>query len=283
MNRSRQLAFLAYFAAFLASCKKEEAKPAVPVSAPATVAAPVEKKPGIESSLPQIAGPDSPEVSGSKLPVLVYCYTAGSAQDLRFTKRMEAVREKFKGKVEVFRVDAVEAAAAGKLPRGIKKTPYIFFGKKDGRKGAVVSRQDGMEPSVELWLAGRPLDEVLAGLGPKKAPPEEPLKEIVDPASPEVVNCKLPVVLYYYASWSAHDRMLMGVVEEIAKDYKGKARFFRINVTAAEKAKTLPAEVVAMPYMVFMRPGKERQTKLARPGEARKELEFFISEWLSDD
>ena len=155
MNRSRQLAFLAYFAAFLASCKKEEAKPAVPVSAPATVAAPVETKPGIESSLPQIACPDSPEVSGSKLPVLVYCYTAGSAQDLRFTKRMEAVREKFKGQVEVFRVDAVEAAAAGKLPRGIKKTPYIFFVKKDAA-GAVVSRQDGMEPHRAV-LAGRPL------------------------------------------------------------------------------------------------------------------------------
>lgn len=133
-------------------------------------------------------------------------------------------------------------------------------------------------------IAPKPREQTAASrkIKAKPAAPVEYLKEIVDPGSKEVVGCKLPVVLYYYAKWSAHDRTLMGVVEEIAVKYKGKVKFFRIDVMKAEEAKTLPAEVKAMPFMVFMRPGKERQTKLARPGEARKELEFFISEWLDD-
>lgn len=117
---------------------------------------------------------------------------------------------------------------------------------------------------------------------PKPAEPVEYLKEIVDPASTDVAGSKLPTVIYYYATWSPHDRKLMGVVEEIAVKYKGQVKFFRIDVMKAKAANTLPAEVVAMPYLVFQRPGKERQTKLARPDEARKELEFFISEWLED-
>ncbi|MBI4676180.1 MAG: thioredoxin family protein [Elusimicrobia bacterium] len=127
-----------------------------------------------------------------------------------------------------------------------------------------------------------PQGGVEAGRKAGRSAPEEAMKEVVDLNAPEVVNSKLPVVLYYYADWSTHDKMLMGVVEEVARAYKGKARFFRINVDKAREAKALPPEVTAFPYMIFMRQGKERQSKLARPGEARKEIEFFIEEWLSD-
>ncbi|MFA6318157.1 MAG: thioredoxin family protein [Elusimicrobiota bacterium] len=282
MNKATCLALGVLFAAASVSCKKEEAKsaaPAEPAPATALVLPPPAKAGLIASALPEVEGLASPEVAGSALPVLVYCYSDSSPRDKAFMPTMEAVREKFQGKANVFRLEVDAAKARGALPKGTGRTPFVFFIKDKARKGSPVVRGTGMEPAMELWLAGRPMDLVLAEIKPL---PEPDLKEIVDSAPAAALGAKGPVMIYYYANWSPHDRQLMGVVEEIAGRYRGRVKFFRVNVSAAMEAKTLPPDVVAFPYMVFLRPGKERQTKLARPGEATKEIEFFIEEWLSD-
>lgn len=106
------------------------------------------------------------------------------------------------------------------------------------------------------------------------------LKELLDIGSPEVVDSKLPVIVYYYANWSPYDKKMMGIVEDVAAKYIGKAKFYRVDAMAAKKKNVLPLEVVGFPYLIFLKEGK-RFGKQAYPGaNAKKEVSFAIEDWI---
>lgn len=71
----------------------------------------------------------------------------------------------------------------------------------------------------------------------------------------EVLHSKVPVLLDFWAVWCPPCRMLAPVVEEIAKEYEGKAKVGKINVDEEPELAAMFA-VENIPTVVVMNRGK---------------------------
>ncbi len=63
------------------------------------------------------------------------------------------------------------------------------------------------------------------------------------------------LVLDFYADWCRPCKILAPAIEELAGEYKGKARFFRVNVDTSP-ALSRAFGVQGIPYVVFMKNGQ---------------------------
>jgi thioredoxin 1 len=70
----------------------------------------------------------------------------------------------------------------------------------------------------------------------------------------EVINSDLPVLLDLWAPWCGPCRMIAPVVEKLSARYKGKLKFFRLNID--ENPQT-PARyrVMSIPTLMFFKDG----------------------------
>ena len=71
----------------------------------------------------------------------------------------------------------------------------------------------------------------------------------------EVINSELPVLIDFYADWCGPCKMMSPVVEELAKEYEGKAKVAKINVDQ-ESAIAEKYGVMSIPYFAFIKNGK---------------------------
>lgn len=71
----------------------------------------------------------------------------------------------------------------------------------------------------------------------------------------EVINSELPVLIDFYADWCGPCKMMSPVVEELAKEYEGKAKVAKVNV---DQESDIAAKygVMSIPYFAFIKNGK---------------------------
>ncbi|HZJ58066.1 MAG TPA: thioredoxin [Clostridia bacterium] len=74
----------------------------------------------------------------------------------------------------------------------------------------------------------------------------------------EVLNNKNPVLIDFYADWCAPCRMITPILEQVAKEYEGKATIAKLDVDA-NNALASQFGVMSIPTLVFFRGGKEVQ------------------------
>lgn len=59
----------------------------------------------------------------------------------------------------------------------------------------------------------------------------EYLKDVTDRSfESDVLQADVPVLVDFWATWCAPCRMLTPIVEKVAEEYKGRARFVKLNV-----------------------------------------------------
>ena len=72
----------------------------------------------------------------------------------------------------------------------------------------------------------------------------------------EVLGSDVPVVLDFWAEWCPPCRMLAPTFEELAKQYEGRVRFFKLNV---DENQQVPQRfgIKGIPTLVFFDGGRE--------------------------
>ncbi|MDG6898656.1 MAG: thioredoxin [Nitrososphaerota archaeon] len=71
----------------------------------------------------------------------------------------------------------------------------------------------------------------------------------------EVVKSQLPVVVDFYADWCGPCRMVSPIIEQLAKEYGGRAKFVKINT---DENQELAAQfgIMSIPTVMFFARGK---------------------------
>ena len=86
----------------------------------------------------------------------------------------------------------------------------------------------------------------------------------------EVIKSDIPVLVDFYADWCGPCKMMMPVVEELAKTYEGKAKVGKVNV---DEQGELAEEfgVMSIPSFMVIKNGKVVNQALGAMAKAKLE------------
>jgi thioredoxin 1 len=142
--------------------------------------------------------------------------------------------------------------------------------------------------AVHVFISTVALVTIIASCNkPKDAASPEHVPVLSTSAELDSVSSKaagLTLVLDFYANWCGPCRILAPTIDELAKEYKGKSLFYRVNIDNSQEL-ALSFGARAIPYIVFM---KDRKAVYALTGlnpadTYRKVLDMCANTGSADD
>lgn len=71
----------------------------------------------------------------------------------------------------------------------------------------------------------------------------------------EVLNSEVPVLVDFFATWCGPCKMMSPIVEELAKEMKGKAKVYKVD-TDEEQNLAIKYGIMSIPTFIVFRNGK---------------------------
>jgi len=93
----------------------------------------------------------------------------------------------------------------------------------------------------------------------------------------EILNSGMPVMAYFGAEWCGPCKTLGPIVEELAEEYKGKAKFCKLNIEENEES-AREYKVMGVPTVMYFKEGKiiDRVTGLLSKEEYKSTLDSIL-------
>lgn len=91
----------------------------------------------------------------------------------------------------------------------------------------------------------------------------------------EVLNCELPVIVDFWASWCGPCMMMAPVIKEIAAEYEGKVKVGKVNVDD-EPELSLEYGISSIPAIMLFKDGKRIKTSVGYSSKEELKSELNI-------
>ena len=88
----------------------------------------------------------------------------------------------------------------------------------------------------------------------------------------EVLKSDIPVLVDFYADWCGPCQMLTPIIEELAEEYKGKAKIGKVNVDESPKVAG-DYGIMSIPALILFKGGEAVKKEMGfKPKDALKEM-----------
>ncbi len=198
-------------------------------------------------------------VTQAHQPVVAVFWSPAQTPRHQLNSVLEQVAREYAGEVLVVKLDTADAPQAQARYSVHTLPQFLFF-----RDGKLIARARGMPTAAML----RPWVEYLLGRGPKPvskkraAPPPEgdasgrPVVVNDGNFDAVVLQSGRPALVDFWAAWCHPCRMVAPVVEQLARDYAGRAVIAKLDVDS----NPLTAQrygVQSIPTLLLFRDGRE--------------------------
>jgi thioredoxin 1 len=218
-------------------------------------------------------------VMQASLPVVAVFWSARETARQQLNAVLEQTAAEYAGQALVVKLDIADAPQS-QTTYDVDTVPqFLFF-----RGGQLVARAKGMPSAKAL----RPWVEYLLGRGPRPVSKKPPSKEapagdghplVVTDADFErvVLGATVPVLVDFWAVWCGPCRMVAPVVEEIAKEFAGRALTAKLDVDANPMI-AQDYGVMSIPTLIYFHNGREVDRVVgAQPASVlRQKLEALL-------
>ncbi|MBE3592479.1 MAG: thioredoxin [Thermoanaerobacter sp.] len=186
------------------------------------------------------------EVVNSDVPVLIDFWAEWCMPCRMVSPIIDELAKEYEGKIKVGKINVDEENELAMKFR-IMSIPTIGLFKN----GKMVDKIIGARPKADFVKF---IERHLNG-GATQSEESDEVEIRYDNFEEEVVNSDVPVLIDFWAEWCAPCRLVAPIIDELAKEYKGKIKVGKVNVDE-ENELAMQFRIMSIPTIGLFKNGK---------------------------